>query len=275
MKIINLADDIKAENDLLSQHGLSFYIEVDSKKYLFDIGASEVFIRNANRLGVSIRDVDALFISHNHYDHIGGLLYFMEVNKKAKIYIKEDALYRTFYMRDYLQCPLGNFYEQLSHWDRVIFVKDSIKIDNFYLVSDTNGNTDYFCQGTKFFMDKDGKTMPDDFSHEMFLVYIKDNKSNILSACSHRGIINIIETTKSKFSLPIHNVIAGLHLSADSGKTINCTPEYYHSLLDYFEAADITKIYTCHCTGIFAYKLLKKELKNRIDYFYAGDEIRI
>lgn len=275
MKIISLIDDIKAENNLLSEHGFSFYIEADNKKYLFDTGSTEKFIYNSHRLGISIRDVDALFISHNHYDHIGGLIYFMEVNKKAPIYIKSDSIYATYYMRDYIKCPLGKYYEQLKEWDRVIFVDEFIQIDNFYLLSDTSANKDYFCQGTEFFMDKEGITSKDEYTHEMFLVYIKDNKANILSACSHRGIMNIIETTKEKFALPINIIAAGLHLSKNNGTDINCSQEYYYSLLNYLKQSNINKIYTCHCTGKYAYSLLKKDLGSKIDYFHTGNEIYV
>ena len=275
MKIISLSDDLKTNNDLLCEHGLSFYIEADDKHYLFDTGSSEKFIRNANRLGVDLKKVDALFISHNHYDHIGGLLYFMEINKKAKIYIKEDAVYSTFYKRKHIECPLGKFHTELKKWNRVVLVKDSMQVDNFHLVTDTNGNKDYFCQGSKFYMHKDGETIPDEYTHEMFLVYIKESKANTLSACSHRGIINIIETAKNTFNLPINNVIAGLHLSKNAGMDINCSEEYYNHLVEYLKSDDISKIYTCHCTGKYAYNLLKRDLIDKIDYFEIGGQINI
>jgi len=268
-------DDLNARNSLKSEHGLSFYIEADDKKYLFDTGSTEKFLYNAHELGISIKDVDALFISHNHYDHIGGLKHFMEVNKKAKIYIKSDSVYSTFSTRNQYRCPLGKFHTQLKEWERIIFVDDCLQVDNFYLMSDTNSNKNYFCQGVKLYMEKDGQITEDEFTHEMFLVYLKDSKANILSACSHRGIINIIETTKNKFNLPINTLTAGLHLSKSGGMDINCTPEYYNNLSDYLKNAEIDKIYTCHCTGQYAYNLLKKDLGNKIDYFHTGIETEI
>ena len=66
MKIIILVEDLKAGGRLKNEHGLSLYIEKDDKKYLLDVGKSDVFIKNAKKLGVDISDIDAVFISHNH-----------------------------------------------------------------------------------------------------------------------------------------------------------------------------------------------------------------
>ncbi|MBN2878653.1 MAG: MBL fold metallo-hydrolase [Clostridia bacterium] len=275
VKITNLFDDLKSNNDLKSGHGLSFYIKTADKRYLFDTGNGTDFINNANQLGISIKDVDALFISHNHYDHIGGLEFFIEINKKAKIYIKKDAIYNTYtYSRGYPE-PMGKYYEELSHSDRVVLVDDFIKVDDFYLVTDTVGKEEYFAKGSQYYMDKNGAETPDVFTHEMFLVYVNDGKANIISACSHRGIRNIIETATQKFNLPINMIIAGMHLMLYAGKSINCTEEYYFSLVDYLLEQEFSKLYTCHCTGKFAYDLLKRDLKEKIDYFGLGETIEI
>jgi len=275
MKIVNLFDDLKSGSDLKNGHGLSFYMEADDKKYLFDTGTGTSFIDNANQLGISIRDIDALFISHNHYDHIGGLKYFLEVNKKAQIYMKKDAVYPTYYYARGYQELMGHYDDELIKSARVVFVDDFMQVDNFFLVTDTNGKKDFLAKGTQYFMEKDGKEIPDEFTHEMFLVYIKEGKANIISACSHRGIRNIIETTKTKFNVPIHYIIAGLHLALYAGKSMNCTEEYYFSLVDDLLAQEYSKLFTCHCTGKFAYDLLKRDMQQKIDYFRLGETIEI
>ncbi|MEX1375833.1 MAG: MBL fold metallo-hydrolase [Eubacteriales bacterium] len=275
MRIVNLSDDIKVDNGLLHEHGLSFYIETENKKYLFDTGSAVNFIYNANRKKINLREVDYLIISHNHYDHIGGLQYFLEINKKAKIFIKKDAIYETFYYRQLYRSPMGRYYEELPAMDRVIFIEDNYQLDDLILLSDSHCKEEYFAWGTEYFIDKNEEVSPDRFTHELFILYLKDDMANIISACSHRGIRNIIETVKAEYNLPINRIIAGLHLSMLAGKDINCTEQYYFSLVDYLLQQEYSSFHTCHCTGRYAYKLLKRDMRNRIDYFHLGDEIII
>ena len=84
-RIIILSDN-RTDNPLLeTEHGLSVYLENNGRRYLLDTGASDLFMRNAEKLGVDLSEVDYCLISHGHNDHIGGLPAFLEVNHKAKV----------------------------------------------------------------------------------------------------------------------------------------------------------------------------------------------
>ncbi|HEX2933740.1 MAG TPA: MBL fold metallo-hydrolase, partial [Bacteroidales bacterium] len=73
MKITILNDNAPGKG-CLSEFGLSFLIEAD-RKVLLDAGTTDVFLQNAARLGISLDDLDALVLSHGHYDHGNGLQY--------------------------------------------------------------------------------------------------------------------------------------------------------------------------------------------------------
>ena len=56
-----------------------------------DTGQSDLFIKNAEKLGVDLTKVDTVVLSHGHYDHGGGILPFAEINPDAKIYVQASA----------------------------------------------------------------------------------------------------------------------------------------------------------------------------------------
>ena len=93
MEILSLTDNLCALPGCKAQHGLSLYIKTKKHKILFDLGQDGTFIRNAQKLGVDIADVDIVIISHGHYDHGGSLADFLKHNSKAKIYIRKDDPY--------------------------------------------------------------------------------------------------------------------------------------------------------------------------------------
>ena len=68
-----LSDNRSEDSRLSTEHGLSILLETERYKILLDTGASDVFIRNAELLGMNLSDVDYVFISHGHSDHAGGL----------------------------------------------------------------------------------------------------------------------------------------------------------------------------------------------------------
>ena len=91
MKITFLIDNKTESTECDAEWGLSVLIEANGKKVLMDQGASPMLVRNAERMGLDLSDVDFATISHGHNDHTGGTEYFAAVNKKAPIYVHDKA----------------------------------------------------------------------------------------------------------------------------------------------------------------------------------------
>ena len=85
-----LVDNISAD-ELTSEWGLAVYIEYGDKVVLLDVGASDIFKKNAEMLSVDLTKVDAAVLSHAHADHSDGMDTFFSVNDKAKFYLRADA----------------------------------------------------------------------------------------------------------------------------------------------------------------------------------------
>ena len=79
-------EDTDGGNGCVYEHGLSFYIETKKHKLLLDTGASDATLKNAEKLGIDLTQVDTVILSHGHYDHSGGIMAFAKLNPTAKIY---------------------------------------------------------------------------------------------------------------------------------------------------------------------------------------------
>ena len=93
-----LSDNRTANPDRFGcTHGLSVLVRTLSAGILMDTGASGLFSVNAARMGLDLSDVDYVFLSHGHADHVGGLKTFLDLNSKAKILVSPWAVSGRFY----------------------------------------------------------------------------------------------------------------------------------------------------------------------------------
>ena len=91
MRIINLIENTEGKAGCAAAHGLSFYIETAKHKLLVDLGPSAETLTNAETLGVDLKQIDTVILSHGHYDHSGGILPFAALNPTAAIYLQKTA----------------------------------------------------------------------------------------------------------------------------------------------------------------------------------------
>ena len=88
MKITIIYDNEVWKEHLEADWGFSCLVEVENApKILFDTGTSgSILLDNMKKLGIDPLSIDEVFISHSHWDHVGGLSDFLKINKKAKVY---------------------------------------------------------------------------------------------------------------------------------------------------------------------------------------------
>lgn len=280
MRIITLVENTRsdAEKDLVAEFGLSLYIERSGQRILFDTGASDVFGQNAEKLGIDLQDVDALVISHHHFDHGGGLGHFLDVNRKAKVYLREckqqDLYFKAPLLgsryvgldRQLLQEQADRF-EPLADFTEILpGVYILVGIDTQY--AQPKGNK-------RLFVKSKGTFEPDKFDHELIMVTREEDGLVVFSGCSHHGIQNMLSTVARQFqNAPIKAVIGGFHLiglpvlntMAGSRKDIR---KLGNELLGY----PVERYYTGHCTGQKAYRVLKEVMIDKLRYFQTGSEI--
>ena len=100
-----LTDDSARKRGLLAEHGLSLWIESNQDKILFDTGQTDVYLKNAQTLGIDKEKAQAIVISHGHYDHGGGLVWFSLRVKGPQVFLHPEALLPKFGLAKNLKAP--------------------------------------------------------------------------------------------------------------------------------------------------------------------------
>lgn len=281
MKIITLVDNSCSKNNsnLACEHGLSVYIETQNRKILFDTGGSNLFIKNAKEMNIDLSQVDILIISHGHYDHLGGLIDFIQLNSIAKIYLKKEIFESGYYSiradhKKYIGFPL----ELIQYKERFTFVENELFVDANVILIPTISQTYSLPKGNKLlFKSQNEQLKSDDFLHELIFLIENENDIYLFSGCAHNGLLNMLETSKKHFpDKEILVVHGGFHLiDANEFVKVETDEELEQIALELKTNFPSTKFYTGHCTGQNAMKIFKEKLDNQFDVFYSGHEIRI
>lgn len=265
MKATVLIDNI-AENGMKDEWGLCVYIEHEGKNILLDTGASGKFILNAEKLGIDLSDVHCGVLSHAHFDHADGMENFFNSNSNAKFYLREDCKEncygRRFIFSKYIGIRKG-ILQKFSH--RIEYVEGDSEISKgVYLIPHKTENLASIGKKAGMYLKENGKWMPDDFSHEQSLVIDTEKGLVIFNSCCHGGADNIIKEVSATFpEKKIYAIIGGFHLYQSPDSEVL-------ALAKRIEETGIKMIYTGHCTGTKAYKILSEELGDKCKQLYVG-----
>ncbi len=271
MKITVLIENTAIE-PLKCEHGLSMLIEFQGEKILLDAGTTDLFLENAERMGVLLKGIKKCVLSHGHYDHSGGFGTYLEQNQKATLYLMEKAD-GIFYSGKGDLHEIGIPREVVEkHRSRMQFIKTITKLqENVYLVPHSTEGLEQIGARTNLFKKVGEELLPDDFQHELSLVFDTEQGLIIFNSCSHGGVKNIIcEVQKELPDKEIYAFIGGLHMKGDS-----FTEDEIIEVAEYLKNAGVQYLYTGHCTGENALQILKKYGGNMVQELTTGKVIDI
>ena len=281
MRIVTLVENTCTKDGCEAAHGLSFYIETEKHRLLMDAGPSDLLLKNASALGVDLRTVDTAILSHGHYDHGGGLPAFASLNPDAKIYIHDGAFEEFCSAHEGEGIHSIGIDGSLKQFPGLILTGDRLAIDDeLSLFGGIAGKRLIPSGNSELKIRRSGELFPDDFSHEMCLVISEGSKKVLLSGCAHHGILNILDRYRDLYGCDPDAVISGFHLMrrfrAVPGKTAEiCSDEDIRLISDTaLELKEMeTQFYTCHCTGIEPFRIMKDIMGGKLEYLHTGDEV--
>ena len=245
-------------------HGLSCAVTAwrgdVARTLLFDTGPdAAVFERNVERLGFDMGTVDAMVLSHGHWDHGGAMLRALDMartrngGRAIPVYMHPD-MYRTRAMRTpdgamhrFEDVPSAAALE--ARGARVVHAATAQTVlDDLFYVSGEIPRVTSFEEGLPghYRRTEDGSGWEPDplITDERFVaVSVKDKGVVVFTACSHAGVVNVLTHARECFPRrPLHGVMGGFHLSGANEKVIPDT-------VDAMRAFGLKSIMAAHCTG--------------------------
>ena len=258
-----------------AEHGLSMLIEIISEgkitKILMDAGQSTfAFLNNVQQLKIDLTDIDAIVISHGHYDHTGALLDALNKIPKRIPIIGHPNMFDKKYSKHvrlrYIGVPFSK--DDLQHTGNLILTKSPVKVALSACTTGEINRTSISSLSNKLVVKKNETFVKDNLLDDQALVVNTKKGLVIISGCAHSGIINtIFHAQKLTNQENVFGVIGGFHL-------VESDPDTIKAVLKILNTLNPTVIAPCHCTGFLAQKIFSDNLEG-FKLFNTGTTLKL
>ncbi|MBA7569911.1 hypothetical protein ES708_11653 [subsurface metagenome] len=238
----------------MGEPGASYFIQDEGCKILFDVGYSDVFIKNARKMNIHFWDLDYLVLSHGHLDHTWGLVSLIKYYTEASIekidynkltVVTHPASFLT--KKDKKLKQIGSIIsqEELSKHFKIKISKEPLWLtDRLAFLGEIERMNDFEAKKPI------GKVVKGDFEEDDYsiddsaLAYRSSKGLVIITGCSHSGICNIVEYAKKICKDDrIIDIVGGFHL-------LNPKKEQLQGTLEFMKKLKPKEVHACHCTDL-------------------------
>lgn len=248
VKITVLSENtVGIPSGLTGEWGLALLVETAGAKILLDTGERGNILANAAALQVNLREVDALVMSHGHYDHSGGMRDFLRLRGEVPVYVHPDFFSPHYSARpreQYIGVPYCRK-ELESLGARFVWERNPRQIaPGLWISGEVPRQTDFEKGDSRLVTVENGQKIPDPLRDDMSLYCVTDEGLVIILGCAHAGVVNIVEHARRVTGVDrIYGIIGGTHLGPASREQQEATITYLQGLNLKFLAAN-------HCTGL-------------------------
>lgn len=202
---------------LIAEHGLSLHVQYGDRRLLFDCGSGANPLRNAHRLGVDLKDLDAVILSHSHYDHAAGFRDLTESGLGSRDLYTGPNFFEAKYAKNgvrftNLACGFdAGFLEENGICHHEVRGVEEL-FPGVWLISGFPRVHSFETIPERFVRRTEAGFVTDDFGDEVCMALEIEGRLAVLVGCSHPGILNMMTQVSRLLGKPIRAVFGGTHL---------------------------------------------------------------
>jgi 7,8-dihydropterin-6-yl-methyl-4-(beta-D-ribofuranosyl)aminobenzene 5'-phosphate synthase len=220
-----------------SEHGLSYLIEFDGRKLLFDTGQSDLFLRNAEAMRIDMTNIDMVILSHGHFDHGDGLMYL----SGGRLICHPDCFVKRYRKADNSFIGLKNTKEEIGKKFSIETSAKPYKISEKSIFLGEIPRLTDFESGTTSFVFKD--RIPDYVTDDSAVAFMLPEGLFVVTGCGHAGIVNTLEHAKRVTGINnLFGIMGGFHLKEINRQT--------QETIRYLKENKTIHVYPSHCTEL-------------------------
>ncbi|MCK4793771.1 MAG: MBL fold metallo-hydrolase [Desulfobacteraceae bacterium] len=270
VRLTTLCENTAAKPGFMAEWGLSIIVQVDDLNVLFDTGGNFAAVRNADKLGVKLCDINKIVLSHAHADHTGGLREVLRRTGPKEIIAHPDIWELKYTKRPYeeneafvgvpfARAELELFGASFTLNKKPVYITDSIMTTGEIVQA-----TDFEAVEPIFFVKEGGSLRHDPIRDDLALIVKTKEGLVIVLGCAHRGIVSTIRHAQEITGEErIHTVVGGTHLSPK-------TDEQVEKTILALQEIGVQKIGVSHCTGFNASMRLAQAFGDKFFINNAG-----
>ncbi|MGE4587527.1 MAG: MBL fold metallo-hydrolase [Mangrovibacterium sp.] len=219
-----------------AEHGLSYFVEHGGTRLLFDTGQSNLFLLNAEIMGLEVTGIDFTVLSHGHFDHGNGLDHLTG----GRLVCHPGVFVRRYRSADRSYIGLNHSREELEQkFELITSVTPYLLSENIVFLGEIPRITDFESQKTSFVLD-DGT--PDFVADDSAIALKTEEGLFVITGCGHAGVVNTLEHARNVTCEDrLFGVMGGFHLKKDDRQT--------RETIRYLKKNKIKKVYPSHCTA--------------------------